>query len=129
MLCAEINREGERKRRDGPSRGNNEIRSVCHSDRNQDEGRQEGKKDGEEQGGCPEARPSKNNRIAPRGVALSRIKFTFQPPLNSSLPLRACTSTRNIFALPPSFLSSFPSPRPPSCRLIFPSFFWNFQKA
>lgn len=67
MLDVEINRGGVRKRQDGPSRGNNEIRSVCHPDRNERRGGagvvSENGGGGRLKGGCPEASSglSKNN--------------------------------------------------------------------
>jgi len=58
----------------GPSRGNNEIRSVCRSDRNAGAGKEEEEREGgrgigekgsrvKPKGSCPEASsgPSKNN--------------------------------------------------------------------
>lgn len=137
-----------RKRQDGLSRGNNEIRSVCHSDRNQKEGVKRARRREASRGRLPgsvSSRLSKNNWIALRGAALSRIKFTFQPPLPlAAASLPAPTSMQRLY------LSSIPSPRsrspfillgftfppplkcatprPPPCCLIFPSSFWNFQK-
>lgn len=129
MLGAEINRGGEKKARRGPSRGNNEIRSVCHPDRNErrwgvipsEKGR------GKLKGGCPEASSglSKNNWIAQRGGCTVQNKVYVSaptlphPPFNSHRPPTS-TAPLPFLLQPPSVAPPHPfgSAQPLNCHPV-----------